>query len=291
MTSTAASDPLTQAQARALADAVAEHEELALAVSAYEDANGEWVFEATCADEPDLESFSRIARLTLGGDVSFTAEEIDPDIDWVARSQEGLSPVEAGGFFIHGSHDSHRIPAGSQPILIEAAQAFGTGHHETTSGCLEAISEILKVRRPERPLDLGAGTGVLAIALARRLRRKVVASDIDPVAVRITRENAELNGVSRWVRSVESKGLENFRVRSRAPYDLIVANILAAPLVRLAPAIAGAASPGADIVVSGILRPQAARVVTAFREQDVILQRRINRGDWTTLMMRKAGRS
>src|SRR5690606_36026216 len=133
----------------------------------------EWVFEATCDGEPDLESFSELARMTLGGDVGFAVEAIDPGIDWVARSLEGLQPVAAGGFYVHGSHHAGAPPAGATAIRIEAAQAFGTGHHETTSGCLEAIDWLSRLYRFRRPLDLGSGTGVLAIAIAKRLRLPV----------------------------------------------------------------------------------------------------------------------
>lgn len=288
MTSTASSTPMTREQAYALVDAVAAHEELALAVSAYEAENGEWVFEATCDHEPDLESFSEIARQTLGGTVDFSAELVDPDIDWVARSQEGLAPVEAGGFFIHGSHDSQNVPPHARPILIDAAQAFGTGHHDTTTGCLIAIEQVLKTARPQNALDLGTGTGVLAIALAKRLRRRILATDIDPVSVRITLENAELNGVGRRIEAVTAPGMDHMKIRGRAPFDLIVANILAGPLVDLAPKVAGAVSAGGHIILSGILRRQAARVIAAYGDQDVILKRRLNRGDWATLIFQKA---
>ncbi len=288
MTSTASSQPLTREQAYALVDAISEIEDMALAVSAFEDANGEWVFEATCETAPDLESFSEIARQTLGGTVSFSAAEIDPDIDWVARSQEGLAPVLAGGFFIHGSHDAGNVPASARPILIDAAQAFGTGHHETTTGCLIAIEQVLKTARPKNVLDLGTGTGVLAIALAKRLHRKILATDIDPVAVRVTRENAALNGVARYVEALTAPGLDHLKIRRRAPFDMIVANILAGPLAQLAPAISASAVSGAPIILSGILRRQASRVIAAYNQQDVILKRRLNRGDWATLILEKA---
>lgn len=288
MTSTASSQPMTREQAFALVDAVAENEDMALAASAYEDANGDWVFEATCDGEPDLESFQQIARLTLGGSVTFDAEKIDPDIDWVARSQAGLAPVLAGGFFIHGSHDADKVPSGARPILIEAAQAFGTGHHETTTGCLIAIEQVLKTKRPRNVLDLGTGTGVLAIALAKRLRRKILATDIDPIAVRVTTENATLNGVSRHIEAVTAPGLDHTKIRRLGPFDMIVANILAGPLAQLAPEVSRAAISGAPIILSGILRRQAARVIAAYNAQDVILKRRLNRGDWATLILEKA---
>jgi ribosomal protein L11 methyltransferase len=286
--STASTRPLTRAEAHALVDAVMERDDLALSASAYEDpATGEWVFEATCDRAPDLESFSEIAREILGGSVGFTAGPIDPDINWVARSLAGLKPVTAGRFVIHGSHDAPPRVPGLVPIRIDAAQAFGTGHHETTSGCLEAIERLARMRRYVAPLDVGTGTGVLAIALAKRLRCRVVATDIDPIAVRTAEQNARDNGVGRLVTAIVADGLRNPRIRQAAPYDLIVANILAGPLIALAPAIGGASLPGAAIVLSGLLAAQALRVQLAYARLGMVLERKLVRGDWATLVLVK----
>ncbi len=279
--------PLSPEQAQALVDAVAEREELALAVSAFEDENGEWVFEATCNGRPDLAPFRDIARRTLGGEVDFEVERIDPDTDWVARSLEGLPPVNAGGFFIHAGHNAHQVPPDVIPVHIEAAQAFGTGHHETTAGCLEAIYGVLKDRRPARILDVGTGTGVLAIAMAKRLRQTVVASDIDPVAVKTARDNAALNGVSQWIRAVRAEGLQSDEIARNGPYDLIVANILAGPLAELAPSISRAASDGAAVILSGILTTQAPDVLRAYAGENLVLNRRILLNEWSTLVLEK----
>lgn len=284
--STTTAVPLSREQAEALVDAAMEHEDLAVTASAYEDDSGEWVFEATCSSAPDLEAFAALARDILGGEVGFTAEVIDPDIDWVARSLEGLRPVVAGGFYVHGSHDTDPPPAGTIPIHIEAAQAFGTGHHETTSGCLEAIDDLLKVRRFTRPIDVGTGTGVLAIALAKRLRGvSVLATDIDPVAVRTTNENVRLNGVTRQVTTIEADGLAHPGIARGAPYDLVVANILAGPLVALAPSMGRVAASGAVIILSGLLETQAARVQGAYARQGMVVSRKLIRGDWATLVL------
>ncbi len=279
--------PLTKEQAYALVDAVMERDDLALTASAHEDENEEWVFEATCTDEPDIEAFNALAKTVLGGKVSFAVEKIDPDFDWVSKSLEGLKPVAAGGFYVFGSHDKDTVPTGVTPLHIDAAQAFGTGHHETTTGCLIAIDRILKRKKPRYLIDVGTGTGVLAIALAKRLRRPVIASDIDPVSVHITKENAQLNGVANDIIAVEATGLENRLISDNSPYDLIVANILAGPLAQLAPAIGRAAMPGATIILSGILTHQAARVIAAYGQQGMILKERITRKEWATLILEK----
>jgi ribosomal protein L11 methyltransferase len=282
------STPLTREQAYALVDAVMERADLALTASAHEDVEiGEWVFEATCRGLPDVDSFSELARATLGGSVDFTVSEIDDSTDWVALSLEGLKPVRAGGVYIYGSHDAERIPHGVIPIRIEAAQAFGTGHHETTTGCLEAIARILKRKEIHRPLDVGTGTGVLAIAIAKRAHLPVLASDIDPVAVRTAAVNARDNGVGGLVRTVVATGLAHNEIARRAPYDLIVANILAGPLAALAPALCRAAGRRAAIVLSGILTAQAPRVLAAYRAQGAVLKSRIVKAGWTTLILEK----
>ena len=243
--------------------------------------------EATCEAEPDLDSFSELARTTLGGSVEFSLEPIDPEINWVAKSLEGLAPVTAGGFFVYGSHETAPVPAGLTGIRIDAAQAFGTGHHETTTGCLEAIDRTLKRRRPRAPLDVGTGTGVLAIAIAKRLHQPVIASDIDPIAVRTTSENARDNGVAKLIMAIEATGLDHRQIAGNAPYDLIVANILAGPLQALAPAMSRVAERGATVILSGILTTQAARVVAAYARQSIVLRQKLVRKEWATLVMER----
>lgn len=279
--------PLTRDQAHALVDAVMERDDLAITASAYENQEtGEWVFEATCDSTPDLESFAELARLTLGGNVSFSSEPIDPSVNWVAKSLEGLKPVIAGGFYIHGSHDE-TVPAGVVPIRIDAAQAFGTGHHETTAGCLEALDTLMRRRRFRNPIDVGTGTGVLAIAIAKRLRLTVLATDIDPIAVRTTIDNASDNGCGNHIAAITADGLDHPRIRQAAPYDLIVANILAGPLVDLAPGMGKIAAKGASIVLSGLLETQAAKVQAAYARQHMVQRQRLIRGDWATLVLEK----
>lgn len=280
--------PLTRDQAESLVDAVMEHDDLAVTASAFEDAStGEWVFEATCGSEPDLAAFADLARQTLGGDISFSVEPIDPEVNWVARSLEGLQPVVAGGFYVHGSHDTAPAPSGSIGIRIDAAQAFGTGHHGTTAGCLEAIDWLARRYWFDNPIDIGTGTGVLAIAIAKRLRIPVLATDIDPVAVKTTAENARDNGADALVTAIQADGLASPRILTGAPYGLVVANILAAPLIRIAPGVGRVAAPGAIIVLSGLLATQALRVQTAYHRHGMTFVRKLVRGEWATLVLEK----
>jgi ribosomal protein L11 methyltransferase len=279
---------LTKDQAYALVDAVSERDDLALTASAHEnEETGEWVFEATCDSPPDLESFSELARQVLGGDVVFSVEPIDPDVNWVAKSLEGLAPVVAGGFYVYGSHETGPIPENLIPMRIDAAQAFGTGHHETTTGCLEAIETVLQTRNPRAMIDVGTGTGVLAIALAKRTGQSVLATDIDPIAVRTTRDNARDNGVGDLIDTLEATGLDHPAIASHAPYELVVANILAGPLTELAPGMGVITQAGGIAILSGILNTQADGVIGAYEKAGFALRDHLKRKDWTTLVLEK----
>lgn len=279
---------LTKEQAYALVDAVMERDDLALTASAHEiEETGEWVFEATCDSPPNVDAFTELATQVLGGAVDFSIEEIDPEINWVARSLEGLAPVIAGGFYVYGSHETGPIPDGLTPMKIDAAQAFGTGHHETTTGCLEAIQILLERTTPKASVDIGTGTGVLAIALAKRLGGKILATDIDPIAVTTTIENARENGVGENIDAIEATGLEHGEISARAPYDLIVANILAGPLTELAPGMGGIAQSGGTAILSGILNTQADGVIAAYELAGFHLIEHLKRKEWTTLVLEK----
>ncbi len=210
-----------------------------------------------------------------------------PDINWVQKSLEGLTPVQAGRFFVHGCHDRHLRPGHSIAIELEAAMAFGSGHHGTTKGCLTAFDHLLKQRRFNRILDVGTGTGILAIAAARALKTKIVASDIDPVAVRHAAENARHNGVKAYVKTLESSGLNHSEIRKNAHYDLIFANILARPLAGMALNIAASAAPGAEIILSGILPRQSMFVERAYRAHGFVVARRYSLENWITLSLHK----
>ncbi len=282
------STALTKDQAYALVDAVSERDDLALTASAHEnEETGEWVFEATCDSPPDVDAFNALARQVLGGDVTFTVDAIDPEINWVAKSLEGLAPVIAGGFYVYGSHETGPIPEGLTPMKIDAAQAFGTGHHETTTGCLEAIEALLADRTPARMIDIGTGTGVLAIALAKRLEAVILATDIDPIAVTTTIENAIENGVGDQIDAIEATGLDHDEILARAPYDLVVANILAGPLTELAQGIGSITQPGGTAILSGILNTQADGVIAAYEVAGFALKDHLKRKDWTTLVLEK----
>jgi ribosomal protein L11 methyltransferase len=208
------------------------------------------------------------------------------DADWLAMALSGLPPVRAGRFFVFGAHDKGRAPSNTVNLRIEAGAAFGTGHHGTTVGCLFAYDALIKARRFERVLDVGAGTGVLAIAAARTGSAKAVGTDIDKPSVRISRENAKLNKAK--ARFVYASGLGHRLVREAAPYDLVFANILAPPLVALAQDIKGALKPGGVAILSGLLRVQQRRVLAAYLSRGFRLQRRIHRDAWATLVLRRA---
>jgi ribosomal protein L11 methyltransferase len=224
------------------------------------------------------------ARLNAQPGLVVTVEPL-ADADWLAMSLSGLPPVRAGRFFVYGAHDRGQVPPNAVALRIEAGAAFGTGHHGTTVGCLQAWNDLIKARRFAKVLDVGAGTGVLAIAAARTGARLARGTDIDAPSVRIARENAELNGAR--AEFVHASGLGHQRVRSAAPYDLVFANILAPPLVALAQDIRGALRPGGVAILSGLLRTQERRVLAAYRSRGFRLLRRIHRDAWATLVLER----
>lgn len=253
-----------------------------LAVSAIEKTAQEWWVEAIYDHEPDA------AALTseLGRAVTLTGLKGE---NWVARSLEGLKPVRVGRFVVFGAHDAHAIPYNLIRLQIEASLAFGTGHHGTTYGCLVAIDHWLKRSRvPAKALDVGTGTGVLALAIAKVTNKRVTATDIDPVAVAVARANAKANGARHLLSAVTANGLAHRAVASQGPYGLIVANILANPLARLAPQIVGAAKRGGTIILSGVLTTQARFVLGAYRSRGCVVTERLVLGEWTTLVLKKA---
>lgn len=250
--------------ARMLAMALEELVEPAAEATALFEQGTGWLLEAYYAERPDVGALAmRLCALSERPVPVLELVEV-PAENWVKISQDALPPVAAGRFTVHGSHDRARIPRGPHAILIDAGEAFGTAHHATTQGCLVAIDAITRVcRPPRRVLDLGCGSGVLAIALARRLpHARVLASDVDPISIEVAAANARANGVSRRVRFVVAEGFGDPGLAGC--YDLIVANILAGPLIGLAAPMARAARPGGTLVLSGILEPQAAQVLAAY---------------------------
>jgi ribosomal protein L11 methyltransferase len=209
------------------------------------------------------------------------------DADWLAMSLSGLPPVEAGRFFVYGAHDQGKVPEGRVTLKIDAGAAFGTGHHGTTVGCLEAFDELLKTERFDKVLDVGCGTGVLAIAAAKTGSPVAVGTDIDEPSARIANENAEINGAS--CDFYFADGLSDSRIAQHVPYDLVFANILAAPLVELAPEIAGALKPGGVAILSGLLRTQEERVLEAYRPLGFVVEQTIHHDAWSALALRLKG--
>ena len=273
--------PRAIAEAAAVAiDADPALEEATYSILEEDEDHGVWRIDAfpTTAEEAD-----GLVALLGGFDGLKVTREALADADWLAMALSGLPPVRAGRFFVYGMHDRGRTPPNAVNLRIEAGAAFGTGHHGTTVGCLLAYDQLLKSRRFAKVLDVGAGTGVLAIAAARTGASIAVGTDIDPVSVRIARENAQVNSAP--ARFVHASGLGHRLVATQAPYDLVFANILARPLVGLAQSIKGALRPGGVVILSGLLRTQERYVRAAYLARGFRLIRRIHRDAWATLVL------
>jgi ribosomal protein L11 methyltransferase len=275
---------LAEAPARRLSDALAE--QLAVTIDMTQSRRTDWIVTAYFDAAPDRTALRRIFRDTVGGQASVKISEL-ADQDWVAKSLATLGPVQAGRYRIHGSHDRGAGNANAIAIEIEAATAFGTGHHGTTAGCLRALSDLAKRRRIRSAMDVGTGSGVLAIAIAKTWRVPVIATDIDPIAVAVAAANARLNRAARDVRAVCADGLHHGLVRRSAPFDLIVANILAAPLAKFAPAIAANLAPGGTLILSGLLPDQRRWITAAYRTQGLALRRASVLDGWLTLIFER----
>ena len=273
--------------ARTVADMLAEALDPAeTAIAAFETAGGTWILEVHFAKPPEEAAFRALvaaaANESAAHDIAF---DVIAARDWVAASLEGLTPVSAGRFVVHGAHDRARVPLNRVGIEVEAALAFGTGHHGTTLGCLLAFDRLLRSSRPRHVLDVGTGTGVLAIAAARALRGMAMASDIDSRAADVARNNARINRVAPLVEIVQAPGLDAGFFRRRGPYELVFANILLAPLKRLARPMGRLLAPGAHVVLSGLLPEQANAALAAYRLCGLTLERRILLDGWVTLVL------
>jgi Ribosomal protein L11 methylase len=250
------------------------------------EAGEDWLVEGYYNEAPDLQGLSHQLGAVLPFPVPPLRLEEVPDENWVAISQAALPPVTAGRFIVHGSHDIGRVPRGPNTLLIDAGEAFGTAHHATTQGCLMALDELSRKRRFERVLDLGCGSGVLAIAASRVLRgAQIDASDNDPVAIAVARSNARRNGAATCIRMRVAEGIP--RGTLPGTYDLILANILADPLIALAPDIARALVPGGVTVLSGLLNRQAAPVIATYRAHGFALVNHRRLAGWSTLTLVK----
>jgi ribosomal protein L11 methyltransferase len=254
--------------------------------SARPDIKGPWLVEAYFGTPPDEAQVRELIGLAADPNLAKKAQfDRVQKADWVAASLAGVATVRAGRFLLHGEHDRDAARINDLGIEIEAALAFGTGHHGTTRGCLMFLDALSKRRRPKKLLDVGTGTGVLAVAAAKAFRVPGVAGDIDPVAVTTAKTNAQRNGVGAFVRIVQARGIGHPALRGR--YDLITANILAAPLRKLAPALAKALKPGGQIILSGLLGRDVPGIVSAYNTQHLRLVARLDIDGWATLLMRR----
>ncbi len=279
----------TEELAQALVEALGASEDLDFPTAGTtEQADKSWVVDIYFEDAPDEAVLARLIGDVMGDAVPAYAVAPLPDEDWVAKSLEGLKPVRAGRFLVHGSHDRDKIQAGDIAIEIEAGEAFGTGHHGTTAGCLAEIDRLCMARDYQSILDLGTGTGVLAIAIAKAFGKRVLATDIDAIATRVTRENAVLNGVGTLIEAETAEGFGNPVFAAHAPFDLIIANILAGPLIALASDIAGHLAPGGSVVLSGLLVAQGPAVTAAYEAEGLALARSGEMEGWLTLTLERA---
>lgn len=277
--------------ARAMTDLLGEmFDPTETAVAAFEDEDGKtWRLEAYFADAPDEGFIRDLIRPVIGAEADVAEFRTIAEQDWVRASLEGLKPVRAGRFLIHGSHDREVRRANDLAIEIEAALAFGTGHHGTTLGCLRAYVAERKRRRPRHILDVGTGTGILAFAAAKELRQPVVAGDLDVEAVITARENARLNGLGPWLKLYHAAGTRHRMADRSRHFDLVFANILAKPLRLLAPSLAKVVSEGGTLVLSGLIERDVPGVLSAYRHQGFALAKRGTIEGWVHLVLRRGG--
>ncbi|MGR3762033.1 50S ribosomal protein L11 methyltransferase [Roseobacteraceae bacterium NS-SX3] len=276
-----------KSQAEALGEAMERlnPEPTGVGVFELEDGSGLWEVGGYFTERPDEAGLALLAAMHEAK--PFAVSEL-PETDWVAHVRRELAPVEAGRFFVYGSHDADKVPADRIPLLIEAAMAFGTGHHGTTLGCLKALDHLIEDGfTAEKVADIGCGTAVLAMAAARVWQGEFLASDIDRVAVDVAEANLKANGMEGAVICLEAAGFDHPELHAAAPFDLIFANILKGPLVALAPDLAAHLRPGGHAILSGILTEQAEAVIEAYAQNGTNAVRREDIGEWVTLLLRK----
>ena len=279
-----------QAPAEALGEALETLEPAPDGVGVFEieDGAGRWEVGGYFTDPPDDIALALLAA--AHGAADFIVSEL-PETDWVAKVRRDLAPVVAGRFFVYGSHDADRVPDGSVPLLIEAAMAFGTGHHGTTQGCLMALDALASEGvRPSRIADIGCGTAVLAMAAKRVFpEAEIHASDIDAVAIEVAEANLAANAMAGAVETHVATGFAHPALAAAAPFDLVLANILKGPLVDLAPDLATALAPGGKVILSGLLTAQADEVTEVYSRYGINLRDRRDIVDWTTLVLENSG--
>ena len=252
------------------------------------DTGAHWRIEAYYDDKPDAVALNATLHDMLGRALPQGSLADVPALNWVALSQAALPPVRAGRFTVHGSHDTDRVPRGPFSILIDAGEAFGTAHHATTYGCLLALDRLMRSAQFENVLDLGCGSGVLAIAVARvNPHAHIIATDLDEQSVAVAAENMRLNGVGQRITTLCADGLSAPALRRAQPFDLIIANILAGPLIKLSSSIVAALEPQGVLVLSGILTHQAPSVLAAYNAHGVSLASHARINGWSTLVLQK----
>ena len=277
--------------ARAMTELLGEmFDPMETAVAAFEvEETGAWRLEAYFSEEPDAEMIRDLIRPVVGAQADEAAFETIDQQDWVRASLEGLKPVRAGRFLVHGSHDRDQVRANDLAIEIEAALAFGTGHHGTTLGCLRALVAELKQRRPARILDVGTGTGILGFAAAKALHTPVVAGDLDPEAVTTARGNARLNGLGPYMRLYTAPGVRHALADRSRRFDVVFANILARPLKRLAPTVTAVVADDGVLILSGLIERDVPGVLSTYRHRGFHLARSGVIEGWATLVLRRGG--
>jgi len=279
---------LHREQAMAAADALSEEywDPPAVTVNETDEKAGLWNVIAYGNETAEAENLRKFLLGRGFSPAGMTIERL-PQVDWVRETLAGLPPVIAGRFFVHGEHDRQRRRSGGCSLEIGATTAFGTGHHGTTAGCLNALDNILKSRAPRKILDVGCGTGILAIAAAASLHQSVTASDIDPEAVAVTRHYARLNNVGPLVETQTAAGLNSAHIRQNGPYELVFANILARPLLAMASALVAVLKQGGYLVLSGLTLDQERQILATYRNRGAVPVRKIHRDGWATLVLRK----